>query len=63
MAEEHVTAVFGPPWVRESLAFYKQRCKDQEKVVLSLRRLLKKYNPRLPNVYDGEAWHNIEKRW
>jgi hypothetical protein len=61
VSEEDVRYVFGPPWVQESLDFYRQRYAGAEKVVLRLRTLLREQDSSLPDIYDADAWAKIEQ--
>lgn len=61
MAREHVEAVFGPQWVQDSLKWHKERLAGAEKIVLSLRKMLRERDPSLPDPYDGTAWWELEK--
>jgi hypothetical protein len=60
VSEEHVTQVFGPPWVRSRVENLEQHRRESERVVLALRRRLRATDPSLPDVYDGARWHKIE---
>lgn len=61
MSEEHVTAVFGPPHVRESLDVHRTLLHDAHRRILTLRRLLHEHDPSFPDEYDVSAWRRIEE--
>lgn len=63
MSEEHVTAVFGPPWVRDRVHNLQSDRVHAERVILALRRRLRELDPTLPDVYDGTAWATFEEIW
>ena len=61
MSQEHVEAVFGPQWVQDKLAFYRERLCEAEIVVLRLRELLREIDPSFPDPFNGKEWMKIEK--
>jgi hypothetical protein len=63
MSEEHVTAVFGPPWIRDARQRAEQDLRKTEVIILALRRKLIAFDATLPNEYDGTAWQAIEEPW
>jgi len=62
VSEEHVQAVFGPPWVRDNLDFYRERYYQAEGTIVRLRHALRKSDPSLPDACDGRAWQKIEEQ-
>ena len=63
MSEEHVTAVFGPPWVRDAMELYKAEAEGLKNALLACRRLARSMDATLPDIFDGPAWAEIEERW
>lgn len=61
MSEEHLTAVFGPEWVRERVEGQNLRIKALERSLVAVRRMLRDKDPSLPIEYDGEAWFDLER--
>jgi hypothetical protein len=60
VSDEHVTQVFGPPWIRRRVELLEQPWQESERIILTLRRRLRAADPSLPNVCDGKAWQEIE---
>ena len=60
MSREHVEAVFGPQYVQDSLAYYRERYYQAERVIIRLRELLREHDPSLPDPFDGNAWMKFE---
>lgn len=63
MSEEHLTAVFGPEWVRERVEGQNLRIQALERTVVALRRKLRALDESLPSEYDGSAWFDLEQPW
>lgn len=60
MSEDHVTQVFGPPWVREARAHDREQLDWAMRIIPRLRALLREHDPTLPHPLDGTAWAKIE---